>query len=275
MRGKTLRRSFQKSADQKGRAGEPVHIVSAFAACGRLVLGHVKVSGKSNEITAIPELLDLIDIEGAVITIDAPFSAQGWGCQRDIAKKIVEGEATYILALKGNQGGLCDDIGLFVAEQRKLGFSDTKIGTHQDDIDKDHGRIEQRRCTVIHDVAWVQELHDWPGLRSVIILDSSRETAGKIQTETRLYISSLTLDAAKAAPLVRGHWGVETMHWVMGMVFRDDECRVRKDHAPANFTTIKHIATNLLARAKGKDSLRLKRKVAAWDDEFLACLISQ
>jgi predicted transposase YbfD/YdcC len=268
MRGKTLRRSFQKSADQKSRAGEPVHIVSAFAACERLVLGHVKVSEKSNEITAIPELLDLIDIKGAVITIDA------MGCQRDIAKKIVEGEANYILALKGNQGSLCDDIALFVAEQRKLGFSDTRISTHQDDIDKDHGRIEQHRCTVIHDVAWVQGLHGWPGLRSIIILDSSRESAGKIQTETRLYISSLTLEAAKAAPLVRGHWGVETMHWVMDMVFRDDECRVRKDHAPANFTIIKHIATNLLARAKGKDSLRLKRKVAAWDDEFLAGLLN-
>ena len=267
--GKTVRRSFQKSADQKSGAGEPVHIVSAFAACERLVLGHVKVSEKSNEITAIPKLLDLIDIEGAVITIDA------MGCQRDIARKIVEGEANYILALKGNQGTLCDDIRLFVAEQRKLGVPDTKTSAHLDDIDKDHGRIEQRRCTVIHDVAWVQELHAWPGLRSVIILDSMRESAGKIQTETRLYISSLKLQAAQAAPLVRGHWGVETMHWVMDMVFRDDECRVRKDHAPANFTTIKHIATNLLARAKGKDSLRLKRKVAAWDDEFLAGLISQ
>jgi predicted transposase YbfD/YdcC len=177
--------------------------------------------------------------------------------------------------LKGNQGTLCDDIALFVAEQRKRGFSDTKTSVHLDDIDKDHGRIEQRRCTVIHDVAWVRELHDWPGLRSIIILDSMRESAGKIQTETRLYISSLTLQAAQAAPFVRGHWGVEIMHWVMDMVFRDDECRVRKDHAPANFTTIKHIAANLLARAKGKDSLRLKRKVAAWDDEFLAGLISQ
>lgn len=267
--GKTLRRSFQKSADIKSGAGEPVHVVSAFAACERLVLGHIKVSEKSNEITAIPKLLDLIDIKGAVITIDA------MGCQRDIARKIVEGEAGYILALKGNQGSLCDDIGLFVAEQRKLGFRDTKTSAHLDDVDKDHGRIEQRRCTVIHDVAWVQELHEWPGLKSIIILDSSRESAGKIQTETRLYISSLTQEAAQAAPLVRGHWGVETMHWVMDMVFRDDECRVRKDHAPANFTTIKHIATNLLARAKGKDSLRLKRKVAAWDDEFLAGLISQ
>ena len=266
--GKTLRRSFQKSADQKSRAGEPVHIVSAFAASERLVLGHVKVSEKSNEITAIPKLLDLIDIKGAVITIDA------MGCQRDIAKKIVEGEANYILALKGNQSSLCDDIALFVAEQRKRGFSDTKTSVHLDDIDKDHGRIEQRRCTVIHDVAWVQELHGWPGLRSIIILDSMRESAGKIQTETRLYISSLTLEAAQAAPFVRGHWGVEIMHWVMDMVFRDDECRVRKDHAPANFTTIKHIATNLLARAKGKDSLRLKRKVAAWDDQFLASLLN-
>jgi predicted transposase YbfD/YdcC len=167
--GKTLRRSFQKSGGQ-----EPVHIVSAFAAPERLVLGQVKVSDKSNEITAIPKLLDLVDIEGAVITIDA------MGCQRAIAQKIDERGGDYILALKGNQTSLCADIVLFVAEQKAKNFADTKITTHQDPVEKDHGRIETRKCVVIHDVAWVQALHDWPALQSIAIIDSQREIAGKI-----------------------------------------------------------------------------------------------
>jgi predicted transposase YbfD/YdcC len=261
--GKTLRRSFQTSGGK-----DPIHIVSAFAAPERLVLGQIKVSEKSNEIIAIPKLLDLIDINGAVITIDA------MGCQRNIAQKINARGGEYILALKGNQTTLCADVALFVAEQKAKNFANTKITTYQEPVEKDHGRIETRKCVVIHDVAWVQEMHHWPALQSIIIVDSWREIAGKIQTETRLYISSLKLEAAKVAPFVRGHWRIETsLHWVLDMVLRDDECRVRKDNAPANFTTIKHMATNLLVRAPGKDSMRLKRKVAAWDDEFLASLI--
>jgi predicted transposase YbfD/YdcC len=261
--GKTSRRSYDKKS---GKAS--IHMVSAFAARQRLVLGQVKVAEKSNEITAIPKLLDMLAIEGAIVTIDA------MGCQREIAKKILDKKADYVLALKGNQGTLRDDVELFVAEQKGRNFKDTKVSRHET-VDGDHGRIETRTTTVIHDVAWLRERHDWPGLNGIVVIDSQREIKGKTDYETRYYITSLALPADRLGPIVRSHWAVEnSLHWVMDMVFRDDECRIRTEHAPANFTTIKHIAINLTRRAPGKDSLRLKRKVAAWDDDFLASLIT-
>ena len=261
--GKTSRRSYQKKGGKS-----PIHMVSAFAAQQRLVLGQVKVAEKSNEIVAIPKLLDMLAIEGAIVTIDA------MGCQRDIAQKIIDKKADYILALKGNQGSLREDVELFVTEQKAAGFKDTTI-SRAETIDGDHGRIETRTTTVIHDVAWLQERHDWPGLKAVVIVESTRETGDKIEQETRFYITSLLLLANLLGPIVRSHWAIEnSLHWVMDMVFRDDECRLRTDHAPANFTTIKHMAHNLIRKAPGKASLRLKRKAAAWDDDFLASLVA-
>jgi len=261
--GKTSRRS----RDRKGGKAA-IHMVSAFAARQRLVLGQVKVAEKSNEIVAIPKLLEMMAIEGAIVTIDAI------GCQRDIAKTIIDKKADYVLALKANQGSLRDDVEVFVAEQKARDFQDTAI-SRQQTVDGDHGRIETRTTTVIHDVAWLQQRHDWPGLNGIVIVESRREIDGKIEQETRFYITSLLLLAAHLGLIVRSHWAVEnSLHWVMDMIFRDDECRVRTDHAPANFTTIKHMALNLLRNAKGKDSLRLRRKVAAWDDDFLATLIT-
>ena len=267
--GKTSRRSGSK----KG-AKLPIHTVSAFAARQRLVLGQLKVAEKSNEIVAIPKLLDMLAIEGAIVTIDA------MGCQRNIAKKVVDKGADYVLALKGNQGTLCEDVELFATEQKAAGFKHTKVSRHET-VDGDHGRIETRTYTVIHDVAWLQERHHWPGLKGVVMVESTREIPGsspgtdKIERETRFYITSLVWLASQAGPVIRSHWAIEnSLHWVMDMVFRDDECRVRTDHAPANFTTIKHLAYNLIRKVPGKDSFRLKRKVAAWDDEFLASLIA-
>jgi predicted transposase YbfD/YdcC len=261
--GKTLRRSYQK----KG-AKAPIHMVSAFAARQRLVLGQVKVAEKSNEIVAIPALLDMMAIEGAIVTIDA------MGCQRDIAEKILDKKADYVLALKGNQGSLREDVEVFAAEQKANGFKDTKVSRHET-VDGDHGRIETRTYTAIHEVAWLQERHDWPGLRGVVMVESTREIGDKIERETRFYITSLVLLAHALGPIIRSHWAIEnSLHWVMDMIFRDDECRIRTDHAPANFTTLKHMALNLIRKAPGKDSLRLKRKVAAWDDDFLASLIA-
>ena len=261
--GKTSRRSYQKTG-----AKAAIHMVSAFAARQRLVLGQVKVADKSNEIVAIPKLLEMLAIEGAIVTIDA------MGCQRDIAQKILDKKADYVLALKGNQGRLREDVELFVAEQKAKEFKDTKISRHET-VDGDHGRIETRTTTVIHEAAWLQERHGWPGLKAIVIVDSTREIAGRIERETRFYITSLVLLASRLGPIVRSHWAVEnSLHWVMDMIFRDDECRVRTDHAPANFTTLKHMAHNLIRKAPGKDSLRLRRKVAAWDDEFLASLIA-
>jgi predicted transposase YbfD/YdcC len=228
----------------------------------------LKVAEKSNEIVAIPKLLDLLVIEGAIVTIDA------MGCQREIAQQIRDKKADYVLALKGNQGTLREDVELFATEQRGNGFKDTKVSRHET-IDGDHGRIETRTYTAFHDVAWLQKRHDWPGLQGVIMVESTREIGDKIERETRFYITSLTWLAAQLGPIVRAHWTVEnSLHWVLDMVFRDDECRLRTDHAPANFTTIKHMAHNLLRRADSKDSIRLRRKTAGWDDEYLASLVT-
>ena len=261
--GKTSRRSYQKKGSK-----EPIHMVSAFAARQRLVLGQLKVSEKSNEIVAIPALLDMMAIEGAVVTVDA------MGCQRGIANKIIAKKADYIIALKGNQGTLHEDVKVFAAEQKANGFKDTTISRHET-VDGEHGRIETRTTTMIHDVQWLQERHAWPGLKGVVIVESQRGIDGKITRETRYYITSLSVPAQTIGPMIRDHWAIEnSLHWVMDMVFRDDECRVRTDHAPANFTTLKHMANNLARRAPGKDSVRLKRKTAAWDDDFLASLVA-
>lgn len=260
--GKTVRRSAHKRG---GKAA--IHMVSAFAASRRLVLGQVKVAEKSNEIIAIPKLLTMLAIEGAIVTIDA------MGCQRDIAQKILDKKADYVLALKGNQGSLREDVEVFVAEQEAVGFKDCEISQDRT-IDGDHGRIESRTTTIIHDVEWLQERHRWPGLKAVVMVESTREIGGKVEQETRYYISSLVILAHLLGPVVRSHWAIEnSLHWVMDMLFRDDECRVRTNHAPANFTTIKHIALNLLKGPAGKQSLRGRRKAAGWDDDFLASLI--
>ena len=261
--GKTVRRSYQK----KG-AKAPIHMVSAFAARQRLVLGQVKVAEKSNEIVAIPALLGMLVIEGAIVSIDA------MGCQRHIAEQIVDKKADYVLALKGNQGTLREDVELFAAEQQANGFKDTHVSRDQT-VDGDHGRIETRTYTVFHDVDWLQERHDWPGLKAVVMVESTRELVDKVERKTRFYLTSLVWLAHQIGPVIRSHWAIEnSLHWVMDMIFRDDECRVRTNHAPANFTTIKHMAHNLIRRAKGRESFRLKRKIAAWDDDFIASLIA-
>jgi predicted transposase YbfD/YdcC len=261
--GKTLRRAYQE-----GGAKAPIHMISAWSARQRLVLGQTKVAEKSNEITAIPDLLDLLTLKGATVTIDA------MGCQKEIAKKIKDKEADYVLALKGNQGTLQQDVELFFTEQKTRRFADTTISRHRT-LEKSHGRIETRTYTAIGDIAWLQERHDWTGLKSIVMVESVREIiGGKTESETRFYISSLSADAERQGEAIRSHWGVENSHhWVMDMVFRDDECRIRKDNAPANFATIKHIASNLMRRAAGKKSMRVKRRLAAWNDAYLAALI--
>jgi predicted transposase YbfD/YdcC len=261
--GKTSRRSGGKKSSKQA-----IHVVSAFAARQRLVMGQVAVGEKSNEIVAIPALLDMMAIEGAVVTIDA------MGCQRDIAKKIIDKKADYILALKGNQGTLREDVELFAAEQKAKGFEDTTV-SRCETVDGDHGRIETRKYTVFHDIGWLQERHNWPGLAALVMVESIRELAAKVERETRFYITSLTAPAETIGPMIRDHWAIEnSLHWVMDMVFRDDECRVRTENAPANFVTLKHMANNLIRKAPGKDSQRLKRMTAAWDDDFLASLVA-
>ncbi len=261
--GKTVRRSGSKA---KSRA--PIHMVSAFAARQRLVLAQAKVNGKSNEIVAIPALLDMMAIAGAVVTIDA------MGCPRDIAARIVAKKADCILALKGNQGSLREDVETFANEQKTRGFADAKITTHQT-VDADHGRIETRKYTVIHNVDRLQARRDWPALRGVIMVESQREFRDKVERETRYYITSTTLPAELSGPMIRDHWAIEnSLHWVLDMTFRDDERRIRTKNAPANFTVLNHMANNLFRKAPEKDSLRMRRHTAAWDDDYLVSLVA-
>jgi predicted transposase YbfD/YdcC len=192
---------------------------------------------------------------------------------RGIAQKAIDKKADCLLALKGNQSSLQADVAELVAEQRGRGFKDTTIGQHRT-IDGDHGRIEARDITVIHDVGWLQQRHAWPGLKGVVIVDSTREIGDKIEKETRFYIPSLALLAHLLGPMLRDHWAIEnSLHRVLDMVLRDGESRVRTDRAPANFTAIEHRALNLIRRAKGKQSLWASRKAAAWNDDYLASLI--
>jgi predicted transposase YbfD/YdcC len=188
--GKTVRRSGGKAG--KGAS----HMVSAFAASQRLVPGPVKVAEKSNEIVAIPKLLDMLVIEGAIVTIDA------MGCQRAIARKIIEKKADYVFGPKGNQGSPREDVELMVTERKARDFVDSEI-SQATTIDADHGRIETRTTTVIHDVEWLRKRHDWPGLKAVVMVESTREIAGKAEQETRFYITSLVMLAHLLGPVVR------------------------------------------------------------------------
>jgi len=208
----------------------------------------------------------MLALEGAIITLDA------MGCQRDIAQAILERQADCVPALKGNQGKLREGVELFAQSHKSRDFAQTK-GTRHQGAEGDHGRIETRTTTVFHDVHWLEKRHDWPGLKSLVMVQRVREIGGRIGRESRDVASSLRVPAGQMGALVRGHRTVEnSLHRVPDMVFRDDECRVRTAHAPANFTTIKHMALNLLRRAKDKLSIRARRKVAAWDDDFLAGL---
>ena len=200
--GKTARRTFKKA---KGEAA--IHIVTAYAVQSRLVLGQVKTAEKSNEITAIPKLLDALSIAGATVTIDA------MGRQRGIAEKINEKGADYILALKGNQSTLAEDVRLFDAEQSAANFTHAAVEQTQT-VDGDHGRIETRKVTVYQDVEWLQQRHAWPGLKGVIKVESRREIGAKVETETRFDLASAIMTALVAAAFVRAHRGIEnTLHW--------------------------------------------------------------
>lgn len=267
--GKTLRRSFDR-----GQGQGPIHMISAWAAGQRLVLGQLAVGAKDNEITAIPELLALLTLKGAIVTIDAI------GCQKKIAAAIREKGADYLLALKENQPALCRDAADFLVEQRAAGFKDCAAGswaTHQT-TDADHGRIETRCHWITSDIGWLRQRHPaWPDLTSIAMIEAVREEPGKPATrQTRFYIASIAPDAVEFARAARQHWGIENgLHWVLDVVYREDECRIRKHNGPANFATIRHITLNLLQRTKTakKKSIRVKRGLAALDETFLQAVL--
>jgi len=254
--GKTLRGSKQ---DASGKGA--LHIVSAWAHEAGLVMGQQCVDGKSNEITAIPPLLDMLALQGAIVTIDA------MGTQTAIAQKIIDKGADYVLALKGNQGNLHKDVQLFFKENS----TEAQWHTHET-LDAGHGRIETRKCTVTENTGWLRELHpDWVGLRTVVTVESTR-TDKKYNTtsaEIRYYISSLPPDAERILAAIRAHWGIEnTLHWTLDVTFREDANRTRKDHAAFNLATIRKAALALLKREPSALSLKRKRKKAAWNNEY-------
>jgi predicted transposase YbfD/YdcC len=262
--GKTLRRSFDTASNKAA-----IHVISAWACEQKLVLGQRKVDDKSNEITAIPELLALLSIEGAIITIDA------MGCQRKICQQIMAQKGDYVIGLKGNQGSLHEDVELFFDEQRERRIGEPFIRENQT-VDGDHGRLETRKYVACSHIDWLNQRHKWPGLQSVIMVEYSREIKGKTKTRRRYYISSLNVGPEEISRIIRNHWQIENnLHWVMDMTFRQDECRIRTGNAAANFATIKHAANNLLQRAQGKKSLPMKRHSAAWDDDYLEKMIRQ
>jgi predicted transposase YbfD/YdcC len=259
--GKVLRRSHDKGI---GKAA--IDMVSAWATANRLVLGQVKVDEKSNEITAIPQLLEVLEISGCVVTIDA------MGCQTDIAEKIIDREADYLLGLKENQGNLYEDV-----ERLFVDLESSQYKAYQFDygktVDKGHGRIETRECWTISDPEILQHLRgfaNWKNLLTVSRIRAQRQIGEDKSCEDRYHIASIT-GAKRVMGAARSHWGIENeLHWVLDIAFDEDRCRVRKDHGAENFALLRHIALNLLKQEKTcKRGIQGKRLLAAWKQDYL------
>jgi predicted transposase YbfD/YdcC len=262
--GKTSRRSHARS---KGR--EPLHLVSAWASRQRLVLGQEAVEDKSNEIVAIPLLLKNLELAGALVTIDAI------GTQVEIARTITERGGDYLLALKANRPALLAEVETFFDDPANL--ADCQAF---DTVDADHGRLEQRRHRVCHQIDWLTSDRRYPnervfpGLATIAMVQATTEHAGRIRREQRYYISSADLDAKAFAAAVRAHWGIENrLHWVLDVVFHDDLARLRSAHGPQNMAVVKHMAMNLIRHPKDKHSLKNRRKLACLNPDYLETLI--
>tara|TARA_R110002124_G_scaffold287356_1_gene473673 strand:+ start:6001 stop:7137 length:1137 start_codon:yes stop_codon:yes gene_type:complete len=263
--GKTARRSFS-TKDRKSA----LHTVSAWSCQHQLVLGQVAVGNKTNEITAIPELLTMLDIENSIITLDA------MGCQSEIAQQIIKQKADYILALKGNHSGMQAELEAWWHKMEREGLSD-EVFSKYGDVSSGHGRIETRTCQqLLIDKAWLDKKYQWNGLKSIIKVTSEviEKSTGKETRETRWYITSLSLNAKQALDSVRSHWQVESMHWVLDMTFREDESRIRKAQGPLVFNVMRKIAMALFKQDDTKRaSMAAKKKMAGLDDDYRSTLL--
>lgn len=258
--GKTSRGSFDNQLEKSA-----IHIVNAWISSNSLILGQLKTSEKSNEITAIPQLLDMLFVKDCIITIDA------MGCQRDIAEKIIEKKADYVLAVKGNQPSLMNDIVEWFDFAELNEFKDFEHDTCKT-LDKGHGRIEKRKYYITEDIDWLATKNDWKGLKSIGMAIRESTENDRVTTERRYYICSLKADAKIFAKAVRSHWGVESTHWILDMVFKEDQSRERKNFGPENKSLLNKVALNLLkqdSQDKKKISFTTKRYKASMDVNYL------
>lgn len=262
--GKTARRSHNREAGQG-----PLHLVSAWATNNRVVLGQVKVDEKSNEISAVPELLRLLELKGCIVTADALDT------QKETACEIREQGADYVLAIKENHPNLYAEIGgIFEAVRR--GDNADRIVSFTESVERNHGRSETRRYWSVEAPDWLIGFNQWRDLRSLILVEATREIKDQSTTEKRYYISSLAPDAKEAALAVRGHWGIEnSLHWMLDVVFREDDSRVRIGHAPENLALVRKITHNLLQQEKTlKRGIKTKRLKAGWDEDYLLKILN-
>ena len=258
--GKTLRRSYDAASNKAA-----IHMVSAWASKNHLTLGQVKTSDKSNEITAIPRLLELLDVSGCLVTIDA------MGCQKKIAKQITDAGADYVLALKANQGELLEDTKALFER-----FGESESRWHRS-VHGDHGRVELRRCQALHVAGkGLLDTEGWPGLQTVCRVESERQAGGKLANETRYFISSLEADAEALLEATRTHWHIENkLHWVLDVAFGEDESRIRSGHAAENMAGVRRMATSLLKNETTSSvGIKNKRLQAGWNEEYLFKVLS-
>lgn len=257
--GKVLRRSFDTAS-----AKSALHMVSAWGCQQRMVLAQIATDAKSNEITAVPKLLEMLSLKGCTVTVDA------LNCQRDIAAQIISQGGNYALALKGNQGTLYRDVQLYFDDPDASFVSAPPV------VDGDHGRIETRTASICTDIDWLQEGHLWPGLKAIGKIVRTREVGEKTTSETAYYLLSEALSAERLGDIVRAHWGVENrLHWSLDVVMNEDQARNRLDNGPNNLAVLRHMALNILNACKAKISNRRKIKRAGWSNAFLAELLAQ
>jgi predicted transposase YbfD/YdcC len=263
--GKTLRASYERG----GRKGM-IHMVSAWATQNRLVLGQRKVDEKSNEITAIPELLKVLALDGSVVSIDA------MGCQHQIAAQIVEKGGDYVLALKGNQGNLLEDVEQLFNQAIEQGFRGIEHDFYETQ-EQAHGRMETRRYWVMGNAEYLIGAEKWSNLKTIGCVESLRQIGDKLTCERRYYLLSLPLAAARLAAAVRGHWGIENqLHWILDVAFREDQARSTCGYSGENLAVIRHIALNVLTQEKSaKGGIHAKRLKAGWDERYLQKVLSQ
>ena len=257
--GKALR-----GAQDKAVRVSPLHMVSAFASETGLTLGQVGTEDKSNEIPAVRALLTLLCLKDCTVTLDALHA------QRETAQAIINQGADYVIALKGNQRGLYEDVSLYLDDPQSA-----PVGDAYRTCDADHGRIDERRAIVCHTIDWLLERHDWPGLKAIGKITAIREIEGKKQESSRYYLLSRTMENAEFLGLARAHWSIENkLHWVLDVVMKEDASRARKDNAPQNLAVLRRMALNVIKNNKDKGSNRVKFKQAGWDDAFLQKLIA-